>query len=116
MRLAQRRRRVAVPPEGANDATAASAEQFAQPLEVIDVRVRQDDRVERVGHVQRVEPACERASLRTAVDEHGRAAVLDQDRVALADVEHAHDELAIRRGWRDGRARVAALPMRRSYR
>jgi hypothetical protein len=37
---------------------------------------------------------------RTAVDQHGRGARrLQQDRVALADVQHHHPQAARRRGW-----------------
>ena len=81
----------------------ARREQLAQPLIVIRVLVREDHGVDGVAvQRERIEVATEHRGVGAAVHEHGGPAILHEDRVALADVEHAHHELARRGALGDG--------------
>jgi len=83
-----------------------------EPGDVVLVRVRQDHQVE--APIPRWEALVEcleqSVGIRPAVDDHSSAAIaLDEDRVALPDVEHRHPDGAIRpvgnrKAERDGRS------------
>ena len=77
---------------------------------VVGLGVGEDERVEAL-HARLAEPAQDRAAGRPGVEEHRGAAVLEQRRVALADVEEGDDELAGR-----GAAAAAARRERRARR
>jgi hypothetical protein len=68
-----------------------SAQQQRETRDMVLVRMRQDDRIEPAipGRDQAVELNQQPVGVRTAVDQEAAAArALDEDRVALADVEH----------------------------
>ena len=68
-----------------------SIEDVDQPGDVILVRVRQNEQVDATGEEREVgaQPAEGELRVRPAVDQHRRTArSLDEDRVALADIEH----------------------------
>jgi hypothetical protein len=58
--------------------------------------MRQDHGVDRFAiEREAIEKTPERSGLRTAIDEHATASILDQDCVTLADIENANDERRI---------------------
>ena len=79
-----------------------AVEHVDEPGDVVLVRVAEHEQVDAAGEERQVraDPAQRELGIRAAVDEHRRAARrLDQDRVALADVEH-RDDAAARRAAR----------------
>lgn len=74
------------------EAHVVAVEDREQAGAVVLVRMREDDEVD--PPLPRQEAAAEQgeqpSGIRTAVDEHDRAAELEQERIALTDIERAH--------------------------
>ena len=103
-RIAQRlerhvRGRILILPEVAHRDVPLRREELAQPLVVIRMRMRENHGVDgRAVQAEHVELVAKRMRIWPAVHEHGRSAILNENRVALADVEHPNEELPGRAG------------------
>ena len=72
--------------------------ELPKPHVVIVVLVREDDRVHgAAGDPEPIEQPSEARHVGATVDQYPAAAVLDENRVALPDVEHADDKCGIAR-------------------
>ena len=72
--------------------------ELAEPLVMVGVRMRQNYGINRRAiQSERIELVAKHGRLRSTVHQHGRTAVLDENRVTLSDVEHSNNEL-LRRG------------------
>ena len=89
---------ILVLPEVADRDVTSGGKELAQTLIVVRMRMRENDGRDRIAvQSERIEIRTQCFRGRTAIDEHRRAAILDDDGVALSHVEHAHDELGT---WR----------------
>ena len=71
---------------------------------MIVVLMREDDRVDRATiDAQLSEETSEASRLRPSIDQHTTAAVLDEDRIALSDVEDADRQRRVTRRRSEGR-------------